>query len=61
MEKRKKQFKAIVYDEETKRFGKRVTVEALDITEATTVLIGEYGKDGYIDLHNETDADRPRC
>ena len=60
MEKKKKIFKAVAYDKDTKLFGKRVMVEAFDLAEAVRLLSQEYGKDGYIDLHNEEDAEKPR-
>jgi hypothetical protein len=60
MKKEKKIFKAIAYDKDVERFAKRVTVEAADLAEAIELLNQKYGRDGYIDLHNEADAERPR-
>ncbi len=60
MHESKKIYKAIVYNEQTKKFGKRVTVEAIDINEASKILDLEYGEGNYIDLHNEESASKPR-
>ncbi len=60
MKKDQKFYKAIVYDEEKKCFGKRITIEACDIDDAACKMDSEYGKGNYIDLHNEDSANRLR-
>ncbi|HFD11994.1 MAG TPA: hypothetical protein ENJ32_05965 [Crenotrichaceae bacterium] len=60
VEKQRKLFKAIVFDEEKQCFGVRVEIEAIDIDDAVRIMNHQYGSDKYIDLHNDDDADLTR-
>ena len=56
----KKRFKAIVFDDDKQCYSIRVELEAFDIDGAIEIINDKYGKDKYIDLHSEEDADMIR-
>jgi hypothetical protein len=60
MEENMKEYKAIVWDRGPDAPGKRVSVMARSLAEATERLEAEYGKDIPLSVYNEEDADRPR-
>ena len=60
MNKDKKVFKAIVYDENKQCFAKRITIEACSVDEAMRIMNLKYGEGNYIDLHNEDSANEMR-
>lgn len=60
MENEKIIYCAVVFDEEKRCFGKRISFEAGDIDDAVRIMNSEYGEGNYIDLHNKEAADKPR-
>jgi hypothetical protein len=60
MNERKRAYHAIVWGDDPKLPGERVTVLAADLDDAQRQLEERYGKDRMFTLHNEEDADKPR-
>jgi hypothetical protein len=55
-----KVYKAIIWDTDQNRPGKRVSILANDLSTAKEKLEAEYGKGHIFDLHNEEEASRIR-
>jgi hypothetical protein len=55
-----KVYKAIIWDTDQSRPGKRVSVLAKDLGAAKEKLEEEYGKGCVFDLHNEEESSRLR-
>jgi hypothetical protein len=53
-------YKAIVWDDDPNKPGRRVSVLAESLQEARERLDEEYGEGRVFTLHNEEDAARPR-
>jgi hypothetical protein len=55
-----KTYKAMVWDKDPKKPGKRVTVTADNLEDAKKKLEEKHGTGNVYNLHNEDDASRPR-
>jgi len=55
-----REYKAVVWDRGPDGPGKRVSVMARSLAEATELLEAEYGKGIPLSVYNEEDADRQR-
>ncbi len=55
-----KTYKAIIWDDDPDKPGRRVSVQAENLDEAKAKLEAEYGEGHVFDLHNEQDALQPR-
>ncbi|MGY3355159.1 hypothetical protein ACVWZK_001822 [Bradyrhizobium sp. GM0.4] len=55
-----KMYKAMIWDDDPNKPGKRVTVLAESLEAAKKQLEAEHGEGHVFDLHNEEDAARPR-
>lgn len=60
MEHGKREYKAIVWKKDSDQAGRRVTIYAVDLDDATRLLEEQFGKDITYTLHNEEDANKPR-
>jgi hypothetical protein len=56
----KREFKALVWNEELSINGLRVSIMEHDIEEAMKVLEEEYGEGSIFNLHNDEDAEKIR-
>ncbi|TDU80860.1 hypothetical protein EI77_00160 [Prosthecobacter fusiformis] len=56
----KRLFHAIVWRHEPDQVGERVTTYAEDVMAAKRLLEEKYGKGCVFDLHNASDAEKPR-
>jgi hypothetical protein len=55
-----KNFKAIIWDDDPQKPGRRVNILAKNLDDAKKQLEAEYGEGHVFNLHNEEDASRPR-
>jgi hypothetical protein len=55
-----KTFKAMIWEGNPEKPGRRVTVIAKDLDDAKRQLETKYGEGLVFDLHNEQDAAKPR-
>jgi hypothetical protein len=55
-----KTYKAMIWDNDPPKPGRRVTVLAESLDDAKKQLEAKYGEGCVFNLHNEEDANRPR-
>jgi len=55
-----KTYKAMIWDDDPEKPGRRVSVLAESLDDAKKKLEAKYGEDHVFDLRNEEDAARPR-